>query len=286
MQQILPMHAERAVHQPGHPTGPTPHKAGRKTAAHPFPRLPVHHLGLPLAVVGLLIAWQILVMVGNFQPFILPSPVLVVERLVAALQSGVLWGHMAATVQVALGGFTLALSIAIILGYTLAHTPSLERILAPVLAASQAIPVLAVAPLIVLWFSTGLNSKILVAALITFFPMLLSTIAAFRGVPRELREMAIISGANRWQVLRYVEAPLALPVFFSGVRTGLSLATTGAVVAEFVAGREGLGALINIARGLFDTPLIFVALMMLAGITLILYVLASLLERALVQWEV
>jgi NitT/TauT family transport system permease protein len=158
--------------------------------------------------------------------------------------------------------------------------------MAPVLAATQAVPIIAVAPLVVLWFGAGLQSKVLVAALITFFPMLLSTIAALRGVPRELREMAVISGANRWQVLRHVEAPLALPVFFAGMRTGLSLATTGAVVGEFVAGRDGLGALINIARGLFDTPLIFVALLLLAGITLLLYVLVSLLERLLVRWEV
>lgn len=153
------------------------------------------------------------------------------------------------------------------------------------LAASQAIPVVAVAPLIILWFGAGLTSKILVAALITFLPILINTIVAIRSIPRELIEMAHISGANRRQLLRYVEVPLALPVLFGGVRTGLALATTGAVVGEFVAGRTGLGALINIARGLFDTPLIFVALTTLALITLTLYVLAGLLERLLVRWE-
>jgi NitT/TauT family transport system permease protein len=116
-------------------------------------------------------------------------------------------------------------------------------------------------------------------------PILISTVVALRGIPRELREMALISGANRWQMLRYVEAPLSLTVVFAGVRTGLALATTGAVVGEFVAGREGLGALINIARGLFDTPLIFVALLTLATITLGFYTAATLLERLLVRWE-
>lgn len=242
--------------------------------------------GLPAALLLLLAGWQALVMVGDYAPFILPSPLLVVQRLIATASSGLLWMHVAATLKEALGGFALALVVALFLGYLLAHMRWLERIVAPLLAASQAVPILAVAPLIVLWFGTGLASKLLIAALITFFPILINCIVALRGIPRELREMALISGANRWQMLRYIEVPLALPVLFGGIRTGLALATTGAVVGEFVAGRHGLGALINIARGLFDTPLIFVALVMLAGITFSLYLLVSLLERLLVRWEV
>lgn len=242
-------------------------------------------LGLPIALVAFLVVWQSVVTFGDYRAFTLPDPATVFERFVTAAGSGVLWGHISATLTAALGGFAIALALSLVLGYILAHTPWLERAIAPALAASQAVPIIAVAPLIVLWFGAGLESKILVAALITFFPMLVSTVAALRSVPRELREMAIISGANRWQTLRYVEAPLALPVLFSGIRVGLSLATTGAVVGEFVAGREGLGALINIARGLFDTPLIFVALIVLAGLTLTFYVLALLLEQLLVTWE-
>ncbi|MEF3274080.1 MAG: ABC transporter permease [Chloroflexus sp.] len=248
-------------------------------------RLELPALGLPVTLLALLACWQLLVNVSGYPAFILPSPLLVAHRFGQALSSGLLWQHTAATLSAALGGFGLALVVALTLGYTLAHLRWLEQALAPVLAASQAIPVVAVAPLIILWFGTGLSAKILVAALITFLPILISTIVAIRSIPRELIEMAHISGASRWQLLRYVEAPLALPVLFSGIRTGLALATTGAVVGEFVAGRVGLGALINIARGLFDTPLIFVALITLALITLTLYVLAVALERLLVRWE-
>ncbi|NJN15388.1 MAG: ABC transporter permease [Oscillochloris sp.] len=240
---------------------------------------------LPVFVLGLLAFWQALVSLGGYRDFILPGPAVVAERFVAAAQSGLLWQHTSATLVEALSGFGLALILSLTLGYLLAHTPWLERAIAPILAASQAIPVVAVAPLIILWFGPGLPAKILIAALITFLPVLLSTIVALRAIPRELREMALISGASRWQVLRYVEAPLSLPILFSGVRSGLALATTGAVVGEFVAGREGLGALINIARGLFDTPLIFVALITLAAITLGLYLIATALERLLVRWE-
>jgi len=172
-----------------------------------------------------------------------------------------------------------------VIGYILAAIPWLDRALAPLLAASQAVPIVAVAPLFILWFGPGLTGKLLIAALITFLPILIATMVALRSIPRELREMALISGASRWQILRYVEAPLSVPILFGGLRTGLALATTGAVVGEFVAGRDGLGALITIARGLFDTPLIFVALLTLAVITLGLYLAAMLIERLLVNWE-
>lgn len=269
MQRTLPM-------QRGAAPAPMPARA---------PWAGLRWAGLPVTILGLLAFWQLLVTAGGYRAFILPSPTLVAERFVAAAQSGILWRHTSATMVEAMGGFVIALALGLALGYILAHIPWLERSLAPVLAASQSIPVVAVAPLIILWFGPGLTGKLLIAALITFLPILIATVVALRGIPRELREMALISGASRWQMLRYVEAPLSLPVLFGGVRTGLALATTGAVVGEFVAGREGLGALINIARGLFDTPLIFVALLTLAAITLTLYLLATLAERALVRWE-
>jgi NitT/TauT family transport system permease protein len=242
-------------------------------------------LGLPAALLVMLVGWQAIVMIGGYRAFILPGPLLVVQRFIDAAASGVLWHHTATTLVETLGGFILALVVGTVLGYVLAHIRWLERMLTPLLAASQAIPVIAVAPLIMLWSGTGLRSKILIAALITFLPILLNTVIAVRGIPRELREMGLISGANRWQMLWYVELPLSLPVLFGGIRTGLALATTGAVVGEFMAGSDGLGAMINIAKGTFDTPLIFVALVTLAGITLTFYVLATLLERALVRWE-
>lgn len=229
--------------------------------------------------------WKAIVVLGNYPPFILPSPELVAQRTLSELVSGTLLHHSTVTLTEAVGGYSIALLVSLVLGYILAHAPRIERILAPQIAASQAIPAVAIAPLIILWVGSDLRARILVAALVTFFPILSSTIVALRGVPRELLEMARISGATRWQVLRHVELPLSLPGVFGGVKAGLALATTGAVVGEFVGGRDGLGALINIARGLFDTPLMFAALLVLAALTLGFYMVASLLERALVTWE-
>ncbi len=241
--------------------------------------------GLPLAVLLVLLAWQSLVMMAGYQPYTLPSPLLVAQRFGTAASSGVLLHHTLSTLAAALGGFALALVVGLVLGYLLFQLDWLERSVAPLLATTQAIPIVAVAPLIILWFGTGVQAKVLVAALITFFPILMSTLVALRQIPRELREMALISGASRWQMLCYVEFPLALPVLFGGLRSGLALATTGAVVGEFVSGRDGLGALINIARGLFDTPLMFVAILTLAGLTLAFYVLLNQVERMVIRWS-
>ncbi len=117
------------------------------------------------------------------------------------------------------------------------------------------------------------------------FPIFASTVTGVRGVPRELREVARVEGARRLQMLRFVEVPLALPTLLSGVRTSLAYATTGAVVAEFVGARYGLGAMINIARGLLDVPLLFVAILCLMGITLVFSIAVSLIERGLTSWR-
>jgi NitT/TauT family transport system permease protein len=242
-------------------------------------------LGLTVSLALVLLAWQTVVIVQDYPPFILPAPTLVIQRLATELAGETLQRHITITLSAALSGFSIALALSLSLGYLLARMRTFDRVLTPLLAASQAVPIVAVAPLIVLWVGVGLESRVLVATLVTFFPILSATIVAFRNVPRELIDMARISGANRWHLLRYVEAPLALPGIFGGVKAGLALATTGAVVGEFIGGRDGLGALINIARGLFDTPLMFVALTVLAGITLLLFLLALLIERLLITWE-
>jgi NitT/TauT family transport system permease protein len=241
--------------------------------------------GLALSLVLVALAWKALVVIRGYPSFVLPAPEVVLGRLAEELAGGPLLHHAAVTLAEALGGFALALAVSLPLGYLLAHSPRLERLLAPQLAATQAVPVVAIAPLIILWVGTGLDAKMLVAALVTFFPILSSAVVALRGVSRELLEVATISGASRRQALWHVELPLALPGIFGGAKAGLALATTGAVVGEFVSGRDGLGALINISRGLFDTPLMFVALIALAALTLAFYLTAVVLERMLVRWE-
>jgi NitT/TauT family transport system permease protein len=234
----------------------------------------------------LILLWQMLVTVAQIPTWLLPGPLAVGARLRTAWLDGTLMQHVVPTVIESIGGFALALLVGALSGYGVAHSRRLERWVAPYIAAAQAIPVIAVAPLVVIWF--GYDSDVLrntvIAAIVVVFPIFSSTLTGVRTIPRELREVALVEGANRRQRLRFIELPLALPVLFSGMRTSLAYATTGAVVGEFVGSRYGLGALINIARGFWDTPLIFVALLCLGTITLLLYLVLIGVERLTLRW--
>jgi NitT/TauT family transport system permease protein len=161
----------------------------------------------------------------------------------------------------------------------------IERVLSPYIVAAQAVPVLALAPLLDIWFGGGLLARVLVCALIVFFPIAIATMVGVRSADPSLREMLRSLGASPRQVVRHLDLPSALPVIFGGLRVGVTLSVIGAVVAEWVGASVGLGVLINIAdQGLFDTPLMFVALAALAVIGLAFYGLVVLVERRLIQF--
>ena len=235
-----------------------------------------------LAFVGL---WELIVVVGQYPTFILPSPRIVARRGMIAITDGSLLRHTLITLQEVFGGLVLGLSVALVLGYILAKSRTVERLIAPYLAASQAVPIVALAPLLVIWFGTGSLSKILVCALTLFFPVLINTIVGIRGVDAELVELMRSLQATRWQVFKHLELPASLPVLLGGLKIGVTLSVIGAVVSEFVGADRGLGFLVNLARGLFDTPLMFVALFTLMAIALAMYLGVSTLETHLLKWH-
>lgn len=217
--------------------------------------------------------------------FILPGPVRVVSRFLEVLTDGSLIRHTMATgTEVALGLIAGTIS-AITLGYLLAKSPTLERLLSPYVVASQAIPIVAIAPLLIIWFGPGRLSKILIAALIVFFPILINTIVGIRSVPADLYNLMRSMRATRWQTFAKLELPAALPVLLGGLKVGATLSVIGAVVGEFVAAEEGLGFLINLGRGMYDTALVFVAVFVLVALALSLYGVVALLEASLVRWR-
>jgi NitT/TauT family transport system permease protein len=158
-------------------------------------------------------------------------------------------------------------------------------LLSPYLVASQAIPVVAIAPLLVIWFGPGLFSKVLIAGLTVFFPILVNTVVGIRAVPQDLRDLMRSLRATRLQILRYLEVPAALPIFLGGIRVGATLSVIGAVVGELVGADRGLGFLINVGRGQYDTALVFVAVFTLVAMALLLYGAVILLERKLLAWQ-
>ncbi|HEY62494.1 MAG TPA: ABC transporter permease [Anaerolineae bacterium] len=237
------------------------------------------------SVVFAFAVWYLFGVFSDFPSFILPSPIDVWNKLLQVLTDGSLLINSGITLYEVLMGMSLGVSSATVLGYFLAKSPSIERLLSPYIVASQSIPTVAIAPLLVIWFGPGLLSKILVAALIVFFPVLVNTIVGIRSVPKDLYDLLRSLRATRWQILRYLEVPAAMPVLLGGIRVGVTLAVIGAVVGEFVGSDRGLGFLINVGKGMYDTSLVFVAMFTLITMAMILYGIVTLLESRLLSWQ-
>lgn len=240
---------------------------------------------VPISAAMAILIWYLIARYGGFPTFMLPSPLQVWNRFVSALLAGRLAYHIAVTLGEVLAGLAIGVITATTLGYLLAKSETFERLFAPYIIASQSIPIVAIAPLLVLWFGPGLVSKVLICALIVFFPVLINTIVGLRSVPHELRDLMRSLRASSWQTFKFLEVPSALPVFLGGLRIGATLAVIGAVVGEFVGADRGLGFLINIGRGQYDTALVFVAIFTLVVMALALYGLVVLVESRLLSWQ-
>lgn len=247
----------------------------------PIRRVAFLLISLTLALAG----WWVLTTFMKLPAFLLPGPGAVAARFGRALTDGSLARHTLATLTEVLVGLAVGVLAATVLGYGLAKSRSLERLLTPYVVASQAIPVVAIAPLLVIWFGPGLFSKVLICALIVFFPVLINTVVGMRSVPLQLSELMRSLHATRSQTFWKLEVPASLPVFLGGLRIGATLAVIGAVVGEFVGADRGLGFLVNAGRGVYDTALVFVAVFTLICMALSLYGGVVLLEMWLLKWQ-
>lgn len=232
-----------------------------------------------------LLAWWVVSRTSGLPAFILPSPGQVWTRFLRALTDGSLLLNTAVTLEEILLGLLAGTIFATALGYLLAKSRLFERLLAPYLVATQAIPIVAIAPLLVIWFGPGMFSKVLICGLIVFFPVLVNTVVGVRAVPKALHDLMGSLRATRWQILRHLELPAALPILLGGLRIGATLSVIGAVVGELVGADKGLGFLINVARGQYDTALVFVAVFTLVVMALGLYGIVSFLESKLLVWQ-
>jgi len=261
--------------------------------AHPenkvhAPRRNFRYSGAILVLLSLALAilvWYLLAELAVIPPFMLPRPATVWERFWQVLLDGSLFRHLLVTLQEVLAGLILGVCTATALGYVLAKSRVVERFLSPYIVASQAVPIVAIAPLLIIWLGPGMFSKVLICALIVFFPVLVNTIVGLRSVPEDLQDLMRSLKATRWQTVRLLEVPAAMPVFLGGLRIGATLAVIGAVVGEFVGADRGLGFLINVGRGQYDTALVFVAVFTLIALAISLYGLVVLLEARLLSWK-
>jgi len=252
-----------------------------------LPRVASKHrqwLGLGSLLLGLF-GWWLAARLSGLPPFILPSPAMVWTRFVKAALDGSLLTHTAVTLLEVTLGLVTGVLLATVLGYLVAKSRTLERALSPYLVASQAVPLVAIAPLLVIWFGPGMFSKVLICALIVFFPVLVNTVVGVRAVPPALHDLMRALHASRREILTKLEVPAALPVFLGGLRIGATLSVIGAVVGEFVGADMGLGFLINIGRGVYDTALVFVAVFTLIALALALYGFVILMEKRFLKWQ-
>ncbi|MBK8905614.1 MAG: ABC transporter permease [Anaerolineaceae bacterium] len=234
----------------------------------------------------LLLLWQAVVLLGAYDKFILPGPLDVVQQFGVVVADGRLLRHSLITLSEVIPGLLIGALISLPLGYLLAKSPLAERLISPYLIASQAIPVIAIAPLLTIWIRSTFWARVLVAVLVVFFPVLINIIAGLRSVPRELYELMASLQATRWQIFRKLEWPAALPIVLAGLKLGATLSVIGALVGEFVQPKtEGLGYLLITARYQFKTDLVFVVLLTLALMALSLYGLVTLAEKRLLHWQ-
>jgi NitT/TauT family transport system permease protein len=240
-------------------------------------------LGYPLFGLALIVvAWALACWLGNLPIVVLPSPDRVYRAFLARHDLLISEGWV--TLKETLYGFLLALGIGLPLAVAVANSRAVNLMFYPLLIALQSVPKVALAPIILVWLGTGIESKLAVVWLVAFFPIIVDTVAGLRATPRELIELAHSLRATRLQIFLKVQFPAALPFIVTGAKVAITLAVIGAVIGEFVGSSEGLGYLLLTATSQLDTPLAFAALFALSFLGVFVYLLVEIAERLIAPW--
>ena len=244
---------------------------------------PVSQIGYPLAGVVLIVAaWALVCWAGNLPTAVLPTPDKVLRAFVA--RRDLLLSEGWVTLKETLYGFLLALAVGLPLAVAVANSRPLNLMFYPLLVGLQSVPKVALAPIILVWLGTGLESKLAVVWLVAFFPIIVDTAAGLRATPVELIELARSLRATPTQIFLKVQFPAALPFVITGAKVAITLAVIGAVIGEFVGSSEGLGYLLLSATSQLDTPLAFAALFALSFLGVLVYLLVEVAERLIGPW--
>ena len=237
---------------------------------------------LVLVALGLA-AWQWYVTASGVRPQVLPSPLRVLTEGWAFRAQ--IWANAVPTLQVTAVGFAVSLAVGWAIAVAVDFSPWLRRALTPLLVASQTLPIIAIAPLLIIWFGFGLAPKVVVIALVTFFPITVGLIEGFGRTDRQATNLLRSMGASRWAQFRYVRLPGAMPSFFTALRIGITYAVTGAIFAEYVGASAGLGIFMNLQKNSFRTDLVLAAVLVTALISVALYGLTFLVQRLVAPWS-
>lgn len=244
---------------------------------------------VPGIFIAFLIVWQVGAELFSVPEILLPRPLAVLSSLANAL-TGPLWGpssvyyHLAITTWVAVSGFVIGSVLAVMMAVLVTQSRLIDATLTPYITALQALPRIAIAPLIVIWLGQNTSTKVVIAATITFFPVLVAAIAGLRSVDPEMLSMLRSFSASRWQLLRKVQFPTSLPYVFSGLRVAAVFSVVAAIVAEWVGSNAGLGVLLLQAQYQMNVASVFASLVLLALLGIVFDRLIVVLQRRLVFW--
>ena len=236
-----------------------------------------------LSVISALAVWEIYVRWSGISPLVLPAPSRVLGQI--AGNGEMLWTNTLPTLYATLAGFAFSLTVAFTLSVLIDFIPKLSRALFPVFVISQTLPLVAIAPLVVLWFGFGLTPKILLVALVTFFPMLVALVDGYASTEPDIEALLGSMGASRWSIFRRARFPSAMPYFFAGLRISITYAVVAAIFAEYVGARAGLGIVILNAKNSFRPDLMLAAVVISSLLTLVLFGTTALLQRLVLRWR-
>ena len=241
-------------------------------------------IGSLVAFVLFFAAWELGVRVFDVKEYLLPAPSVVVVAL-AQNAPKVLESALVTTHEI-LAGYALAIVVSIPLALSIAYSKFMEETVYPLVVFLQIVPKIAIAPLFLIWFGFGFTPKLLLVFLLSFFPIVVSSIAGFKSVDPDIMDFARTTGAGSWRLFAKIRLPQALPGIFTGLKVGAALSATAAVVAEFVASDRGLGYLLLQYNGDLNTPMVFGIIIVLSAIGLVVYYAVEIVERIVIPWHV
>jgi NitT/TauT family transport system permease protein len=240
--------------------------------------------GALLLVALLLIAWELGVRLLGIKEYLLPPPSRIWIEFTK--RSDIVMGGAWVTTQEILGGYLVAVLVSIPFALAVTYSRFMENAVYPVVVFLQIVPKIAIAPLFIIWFGFGYAPKLLIVFLLSFFPIVVSSIAGFKAVDPEIMDFARTTGASGWKLFAKIRLPQALPDIFTGMKVGAALSATAAIVAEFVASDKGLGYLLLQYNGNLDTPMVFAVIFLLSFIGLAVYYSVEFIERITIPWHV
>jgi len=250
----------------------------RKLRAQP------EQISVPVFGISVILIWEFLVTVTGTPEYLMPGPVSIAKTLWRLISKGAVASHIGITASEVLIGYGLAIIAGITLGTLISQVPMMKKLLEPYLIAFGAVPKIALAPLFIIWFGFGITSKIVVAALVAFFPLLINTINGLNATDMLKIELFKSLGATRWQTFRMLKVPNAMPYIFAGLDIGAVFSVSGAIVGEFVGSQGGLGHLALYMQYEFDIPGYFAVLFIIVPFGLFLHLLVVAAQKRVVFW--